>query len=837
MAGTIGSYKISFSPDLSSFRGLGHQIQQAIGEAPLKAPAITPPDTSAISSAVKKAAEGTGTIPGPKIGAPDTSLFDKALSGLKAKAEPILSGISSAFGKIKTVGKAGLAGAVAGVTAMVPAALEASDSIDDFKSSMQFAGIPEQEYNAAAAAADKYANATEYDLTDLLNTSAILGSNGVKDFESLAEAIGGFNSAAGGTAETYGSVALVMGQAAAQGKIMTGDWNQLTNAVPGGAHVLQKALQDAGAYTGDFRDALSKSEISADELFAAVQKLGNSDVAQQAAKSSTTFRGAWANATAEVQMELRNAFDSVKPDLTDAINAMIPVIDQIGPKIGSALNWIVGAAKNFFDFIKSNKGLLDPLSDSASKFGDAVKTIASAITAEIKPKIEPALKWLVGAIKGVLDFVSKNKVEIAEIAADITGLVTNAISAIGPIIDQIGPKIGDAAKFALDGIKSLFDFIKQNKDLIKSITAGVVGFVAAAKTISTVTRIVSGVKTAFTGLKEAGSIITIVKNAWTALSAAFSLSPIGLVITLIAALVASLVWFFTQTETGRKIWASFTADLSKAWQDFTQWVAGIGPSISKAWQDFTATLSNAWNDFTNWLTNIGTSISNAWNNFTNWLSGIGTSISTALSNAWQSFGQWCANIVISLKNAVSSAATWLSNKMIGIKNGVVGVFKGAGNWLVSAGKNLINGLWNGIKSGAGWLWGKLTGLAAKIVGFVKKIFKIHSPSKVFRDEIGIYLSQGIGVGLMAGAPTVYRQANTMASRLVSTLSVSPEASWSLTGAQQHLLASQQPVALAGAGYGMTAPQVTINQEVSKADSLIDIYLQTKKAANGYFYRR
>ena len=77
----------------------------------------------------------------------------------------------------------------------------------------------------------------------------------------------------------------------------------------------------------------------------------------------------------------------------------------------------------------------------------------------------------------------------------------------------------------------------------------------------------------------------------------------------------------------------------------------------------------------------------------------------------------------------------------------------------------------------------------------------------------------------------------MASKLVSTLSVSPEASWSLSGAQQQLLAAQQPVALAGVGYGAAAPQVTINQEVAKADSLIDVYLQTKRAAQGYFYRK
>lgn len=693
MAGTIGSYKISFSPDLSSFRGLGQQIQKAIGEAPLKAPAITPPDTSAVSSAVKKAAEGVGSIPGPKIGAPDTSAFDQAIAALKQKAEPVLSGLSGAFTKLKTAGKVGLAGAVAGVAAMAPAALEASDSIDDFKSSMQFAGIPEKEYNAAAAAADKYANATEYSLTDLLQTSAVLGSNGVQDFEGLAEAIGGLNSAAGGTSETYGSVALVMGQAAAQGKIMTGDWNQLVNAIPGGASVLQKALSDAGAYTGDFRDALSKSEISADELFAAVKQLGNSDVAQQAATSSTTFRGAWANATAEVQTQLRTAFDSIKPDVTAAINAAIPIIDAIGPKIGAAI------------------------------------------------------------------------------------------------------------KIAVDVLKGVFDFVNANKDWLAPLAVGIVGFVAAAKTITIVTGIIGGVSKAFTALKAAPSIIALVQKGWVALSAAFSLSPIGLVITLIAGLVAALGWFFTQTETGRQLWASFSATMSQVWQSIVTTVSGGLQAVGQ------------------WLSSAGESIKNTWN------------------ATWTAVGSFFTSIWDGIKGAFSSAANWLKNAVLGLKNGIVGAFTGAGKWLVNAGKSLISGLWNGIVSGAQWLWGKLTGLAAKIVGFVRKLFKIHSPSKVFRDEIGIYLSQGIGVGLLDGASAVYRQADTMASRLVSTLSVSPEASWSLSGAQQQLLASQQPVALAGAGYGAAAPQVTINQEVSKADSLIDVYLQTKRAAQGYFYRQ
>lgn len=671
MAGTVGSYKIAFSPDLSSFRGLGQQIQKAIDQTPLKAPAITPPDTSAVTSAVRKATEGTGTVPGPKIGAPDTSAFDAAMAQLKSKVSPVLSGISGAFGKLKTVGKVGLAVAVAGVASMAPAALEASDAIDDFKASMQFAGIPEKEYTAAAAAADKYANATEYSLTDLLNTSAVLGSNGVEDFEGLAEAIGGLNSAAGGTATTYSSVALVMGQAAAQGKIMTGDWNQLVNAIPGGASVLQKALQDAGAYTGNFRDALSEGQISADELFDAVRKLGSSDIAQQAATSSTTFRGAWANASAEVQTQLRNAFDSIKPQVTNAINSIIPVLQEVGPKIGAGI------------------------------------------------------------------------------------------------------------KVAVDALSAVFSWINANKDWLTPLVAGIVGFVAAAKTIAIVTGIIGAVSTAFTALKAAGSIITVVRTAWVALSAAFSLSPIGLVIRLIAGLVAALVWFFTQTETGKQIWADFSTTVAQVWQT------------------------------------IVTAVSNGLQAVGQWLASAGESIKTTWNNTWKAVGDFFKGIWDGIKNTVSNA----------------------GQWLEDAGKNLVEGLWNGIKGAGKWIADKISGFGKGVVNAVKAVFGIHSPSKVFRDQIGVYLSQGLGEGLLDGATAVYRQADTMARRLVSTLSVTPEASWSLSGAQQRMIAAQQPVALAGAGYGMAQPQVTINQEVSKADSLIDVYLQTKRAAQGYFYRQ
>ena len=72
-----------------------------------------------------------------------------------------------------------------------------------------------------------------YGLSDIRNITAQLASNGVPNYEKLAEAAGNLNAVAGGTADTYKSVGMVLTQTAGQGKLTTENWNQLSDAIPG----------------------------------------------------------------------------------------------------------------------------------------------------------------------------------------------------------------------------------------------------------------------------------------------------------------------------------------------------------------------------------------------------------------------------------------------------------------------------------------------------------------------------------------------------------------------------------------------------------------------------
>lgn len=68
--------------------------------------------------------------------------------------------------------------------------------------------------------------------------------------------------------------------------------------------------------------------------------------------------------------------------------------------------------------------------------------------------------------------------------------------------------------------------------------------------------------------------------------------------------------------------------------------------------------------------------------------------------------------------------------------------------MIKAGEDLIKGLWEGIKNTASWIYEKMKGFCSGIVSHIKEAFGIASPSKLFRDEIGVNLALGIGEGFM-----------------------------------------------------------------------------------------
>ena len=82
------------------------------------------------------------------------------------------------------------------------------------------------------------------------------------------------------------------------------------------------------------------------------------------------------------------------------------------------------------------------------------------------------------------------------------------------------------------------------------------------------------------------------------------------------------------------------------------------------------------------------------------------------------------------------------------------IFKSLIEAIGKIGKNLIEGLWEGISKAGKWLWDQITGFFGGIVDGIKNFFGIHSPSTLFRDEIGKNLALGLGDGFDREMKTV-----------------------------------------------------------------------------------
>ena len=128
-----------------------------------------------------------------------------------------------------------------------------------------------------------------------------------------------------------------------------------------------------------------------------------------------------------------------------------------------------------------------------------------------------------------------------------------------------------------------------------------------------------------------------------------------------------------------------------------------------------------------------------------------TSITDAIKNLPSKLLELGKNGISKLGSALSSGVSTVKSGAAKIFNGIVDYFKTLPSKLLSIGKDLVKGLWNGISDMTGWVIGKIQGFGDSVLGGIKKFFGIKSPSRVFRDEVGAMLAEGMAAGIEENA--------------------------------------------------------------------------------------
>lgn len=89
------------------------------------------------------------------------------------------------------------------------------------------------------------------------------------------------------------------------------------------------------------------------------------------------------------------------------------------------------------------------------------------------------------------------------------------------------------------------------------------------------------------------------------------------------------------------------------------------------------------------------------------------------------------------------------------------------DWL-EIGKDIVKGILEGFVSVDDWIEKKVKQLCGKFVKTITDVFQIHSPSRLMRDKVGVYLGQGIAVGLEESMPDVQKIVNKSMPKKLET---------------------------------------------------------------------
>ena len=488
--------------------------------------------------------------------------FGSAIGGLAVK------GVTALWDTIK-----GFAGDVVNM----------SDSTDKFMNTMSFAGIDTANVEKASKAARDYADRTVYDLSTIQNTTAQLAANGIKDYTGLTEAAGNLNAVAGGNADTFGSVAMVLTQTAGAGKLTTENWNQLADAIPGASGKLQEAMLKNGAYTGNFRDAMADGQITADEFNQALMDLGMTDVAKQAATSTSTIEGAMGNLEAAVTGGLTDAFNLFKPAVTGGINAAATAVTNLAQTGTQGL-------QTFFAQVKDT-GAFTALQTAAQSAGGGLQSLWTGIMA------------VVNAMTG------------GQPAGTSFGNVLNAVAS--------------AAQTVGGWLKTAGNWISQNLDLVTPLVAAVGGAVAVVTAVTTAMQLAAAAQALLNAVMAANPImlvITLIAALVAGLTYFFACTNTGRSVwasftSYLSSCVQGIIGFFSGLgSTIVNIFNSAANGARNAWNGVVGWFRGLPGSIAGCFGNAGSILVNAGASIIN---GFWDGLKSMWSNVTGWISGIG----------------------------------------------------------------------------------------------------------------------------------------------------------------------------------------------------------------------
>lgn len=269
----------------------------------------------------------------------------------------------------------------------------------------------------------------------------------------------------------------------------------------------------------------------------------------------------------------------------------------------------------------------------------------------------------------------------------VSGFALFLATTFGPALDAVGTFL---ATVVVPALQSFGQWLRDSSTWLLPLATGI-GVVVVALNAATIATTVWGVVTSGASAVMAvarGAALSFQVAVWL-LNAAFLANPIGIVVALIAGLVAAFVVAYNTSETFRNfvnsVWESFLTVAGPALEFLRALVVQVWESISQAFTSGVAVLTSIWSGF--WAT-LGPTLTAAWN-----------FVVAVLQGAW--------DIVTAIWR---TAIAFLSGDWDGFWAGIGGIAAAAWNaigGIIGAGWELVKALFASAVAFVGAIWGTM----------------------------------------------------------------------------------------------------------------------------------
>lgn len=705
-----------------------------------------------------------------------------------------VSKIAGAIGLTKVVGAIG-----AGVKSMAGELDASSKAWQTFESNMKFLGKTPAQISSIEKSLQSYAQETIYSSSDMASAYAQFASVGVKGVGRLVKGMGGLAAATDDPKQAMKTLMEQGTQMAAKPMVQWADFRLMLEQTPAGMAAVAKAM---GMSTKELVQNVQDGKISTQQFFDGIEKAGNSKAFQKMATSYKTVGEAMDGLQETLANKLQPAWQAMSKV---AVGAISRIIDKVG-----AINFdsVIASIKNFFSPFSalvmniknqlSNLGKGDSMSGLSSVL-KGIKSVLKTIWSVIGSIANVAFVNLINVVKKVGDGFNKafgksdTKKLFEDMKKSITDFGTAAMEALTMVSDFIAELpwklIFNGVKDALSGIinvlKPLSKLLKDafKNDIVKSFAAAILGAYAGFKL--------------FMGISKVVTIIKNVVRGFKALKMAMSfMSPGGLAVIGIAAVVAGLVYFFTKTKTGKKIWKDFVNTMKNLWEGLSNFFTETWGSIVKTFNDAANNAKKGWESVGKFFSDLWNAIADgaksSWNGLIDYLSGIWNGIVETAHNIFDGLknffsGLW-NGIVDTAKNVWSTfgeSITEIWNGIVNIAKGVWGLIKDAIMGPILLAIDALKGDWQQFGKDIGLIWNNIVQSAKDIWNGLVQYFSgiwdfISTYAQTAWKNISNFLGS-IWNGIVDGAKNIWNGLSSFFSGLWNGITSTAQMAWNSIG--------------------------------------------------------